>query len=49
MAEDWNEAIKRFDERTEKRRERAKENDEEAQRIIRETDQRRGSNDKLSE
>jgi hypothetical protein len=48
MAEDWNEALKRFDEQTVKRRERAKENNEEAQRIIREADERHGS-DKPSE
>jgi hypothetical protein len=31
MTDDWNEALKRFDELTVKRRERAKENDEKAQ------------------
>jgi hypothetical protein len=45
MADDWNEALKRFDERTVKRRERAKENDEEAQRVIREADERHRSED----
>jgi hypothetical protein len=40
MAEDWNEALKRFDERTVKRREKAKEHDEEAQRVIREAEER---------
>ena len=48
MAEDWNEALKRFDEQTVKRRERAKESNQEAQRIIREADERHGS-DKPSE
>ncbi len=40
--EDWNEALKRFDERTVKRREKAKDNDEKAQRVIRDADERHG-------
>ena len=38
MADDWDEALKRFDERTVKRREKAKENDEQARRAIREAE-----------
>ena len=40
MADDWNEALKRFDERTVKRREKAKEHEEEAQQVIREAEER---------
>jgi hypothetical protein len=47
--EDWNEALKQFDEKTVKRRERAKENDEEAQRVIREADDRHDNKDKPSD
>ena len=46
MDKDWNEALKRFEERTVKRRERAKENDEKAQEVIREAEERHGSDDK---
>ena len=41
MDDDWNEALKRFDERTTKRREKAKEQDEKAQEVIREARERR--------
>ena len=40
MAEDWNEALKRFDERTVKRQAKAKEYDDEAQNLIREAEER---------
>jgi hypothetical protein len=43
MTDDWNEALKRFDELTVKRRERAKENDEKAQQVIREAEERHTS------
>ena len=43
MDDDWNEALKRFDERTMKRRERAKEHEEEAQQVIREAEERQDS------
>ena len=42
MTDDWNEALKRFDERTAKRREKAKENEEEAQRVIRQAEEMGG-------
>lgn len=42
MADEWDEALKRFDERTVKRRERAKENDEKAQQVIRDAEERHG-------
>ena len=42
MADEWEEALKRFDERTAKRREKAKENNEKAQQVIREADERHG-------
>jgi hypothetical protein len=47
--DDWDEALKQFEEKTVKRRERAKENDEEAQRVIREADERHDSRDKTAE
>jgi len=43
MAGDWDEALKRFDERTVKRRAKAKEHDDEAQEIIREAQERHDS------
>ncbi len=43
MADDWDEALKRFDERTVKRRARAKEQDEKAQEMIREAQERQDS------
>jgi hypothetical protein len=42
MAEDWNEALERFDERTVKRRAKAKEHEDEAQKLIREVEERHG-------
>ena len=48
MADEWNEELKRFHERTEKRREKAKEHEEQTQRIIRESEERRDQ-DKVSE
>ena len=49
MADDWNEALKRFDERTVKRREKAKENDEKAQEVIREAEERQDNKDTPAE
>lgn len=50
MADDSNDALKRFDERTVKRRERAKQNDEKAQQVIREAEERhRSENQPTSE
>jgi hypothetical protein len=43
MADEWDEALKRFDERTVQRRERAKEHDQKAQEIIRQAEERHGS------
>jgi hypothetical protein len=45
MAGDWNEALERFDGQTMKRRERAKEHDEQAQQVIREAEERHRSDD----
>lgn len=47
--ENWNEALKQFDEKTVKRREKAKENEDEAQRVIRAADERQDNKDKPSE
>jgi hypothetical protein len=49
MADDWDEALKRFQERTLKRRERAKGHEEEAQQIIREAEERQDDKDKPAE
>jgi hypothetical protein len=43
MADDWEKALKRFDERTVKRRAQAKEHDEQAQEMIREAQDRHDS------
>jgi hypothetical protein len=43
MADDWDEALKRFDERTLKRRAKAKEQEEKAQELIREAQERHDS------
>ena len=48
MVDEWDEALQRFNDRTKKRRERAKEHDEEAQRMIREAEERRHSDDKAT-
>jgi hypothetical protein len=45
MADDWNEALKRFDERTAKRRARAKEQEEKAREVIREAQERQGNDE----
>ena len=41
MADEWNEELRRFHERTAKRRAKAKEHDEEARALIREAEERR--------
>jgi hypothetical protein len=48
MPDDWDKEMERLDERTAKRRAKAKEQDEEMQRAIREAEQRR-DHDKPSE
>lgn len=40
MAEEWSEELKRFDERTRKRRARAKEQDDKAREVIRDAEER---------
>jgi hypothetical protein len=49
MADEWDEALKRFDERTAKRRVKAKENDEKAQQVIREAEERHASDHPANE